>query len=248
MRRNSRNPVLSDKAFTGFDLAAGERPMTVSGTIFKSYILLAVLGLAAIATWVAMFDVAIAQLFLQYYWVLLLGALGVAILTVFKRQWAAYTSGLYALLEGSLLGGISWLFEAQYGGIVFQAILLTFGVLIVMLTLYTSRIITVTQKFRSVVIMGTGAVMLLYLGSWILGFFGVNIGFLHDSSIFGIVFNLFVIVLAALNLLLDFDFIERGAQSGAPKYMEWYSAFGLMVTLIWLYLEILRLLSRSRRR
>lgn len=248
MRRNSRNPVLTEKAFSGLELAAGERPMTILGTIAKTYVLLSVLVLTSILVWNAMNDPAMARLFLQYYYVPVFAALGVAILTVFKRQWVPYTAGLYAGLQGIVLGGLSWLFEASYGGIVFQAVLLTFGVLIVMLTLYGSRLVTVTQKFRSVVIMGTGAVMLLYLGSWVLGFFGVSIGFLHDSSLFGILFNLFVIVLAALNLLLDFDFIERGAQAGAPRYMEWYGAFGLMVTLIWLYLEILRLLGRGRRR
>lgn len=248
MRQKSSNPVLSERAFKDLQVGVDEKPMSITGTIFKTYVLLAVLSLTALATWNAMGDPAIAILFLQYYWVLLIAGLGVAILTVFVRRAVPYTAGIYALIQGVVLGGLSWLFEASYGGIVLQAVLLTFGVLFAMLTLYSTRLITVTQRFRSVVMMGTVAVMILYLGTWILGFFGVSIGFVHDSSLLGIGFNLVVIVLAALNLMLDFDFIERGAQAGAPKYMEWYGAFGLMVTLIWLYLEILRLLARTRRR
>ncbi len=177
-----------------------------------------------------------------------IGGLIVALVTVFKKTWAGITSPVYALLEGLFLGGISAIFEAQYPGIVIQAVALTFGTLFSLLLAYKSRLIKVTENFKLGVAAATGSIFLIYLANMLLGFFGIHMPFIHESGIIGIGFSLVVVVIAALNLVLDFDFIENGAASGAPKYMEWYAAFGLMVTLIWLYLEMLRLLAKLRSR
>jgi len=168
--------------------------------------------------------------------------------TIFKKEWAGITAPIYALVEGVFLGIISALFEQKYPGIVTQAVMLTFGTLFCLLLAYKSKLIKVTQNFRLGVIAATGAVALFYFLSLILGFFGIHIPFIHQSGPLGIGFSLVVVVIASLNLVLDFDFIEQGAQMGAPRYMEWYGAFGLLVTLIWLYLEILRLLAKLNSR
>jgi uncharacterized YccA/Bax inhibitor family protein len=159
------------------------------------------------------------------------------------------TAPLYAVLEGLAIGGISAFFEARFPGIVIQAVALTFGTLLCLLLVYKARIIKVTAHFRLGVVAATGGIALIYFITIVLGFFGIRMPYIHDSGIIGIGFSLFVVTIAALNLVLDFDFIEKGAASGAPKFMEWYAAFGLVVTLIWLYLEILRLLAKigSRR-
>jgi uncharacterized YccA/Bax inhibitor family protein len=171
-----------------------------------------------------------------------------AIVTVFKKEWAPITSPIYAVLEGFVLGGISSIFEASYPGIVIQAVGLTFGTLFALLIAYRSGLIKATENFKLGVVAATGGIFLVYMISFVLSFFGTTIPFIHESGTIGILFSLFVVVVAALNLVLDFDFIERGAESGAPKYMEWYAAFGLLVTLVWLYIEILRLLSKLRSR
>jgi uncharacterized YccA/Bax inhibitor family protein len=179
------------------------------------------------------------------------GAIGgfiVALVTVFKKQWAGVTAPLYALLEGLVLGGISSLLEARYPGIVIQAVGLTFGTLFGLLFAYRSGLIKATENFKLGVVAATGGIALVYLATMLLGFFNISMPYIHESGLIGIGFSLFVVVIAALNLVLDFDFIENGAAQGAPKYMEWYAAFGLMVTLIWLYIEILRLLSKMRSR
>jgi uncharacterized YccA/Bax inhibitor family protein len=168
--------------------------------------------------------------------------------TVFKKSRAGVTAPIYALLEGLLLGGLSAIFEAQYPGIVIQAVGLTFGTLFCLLVAYTSRMIKVTQNFRLGVFAATGGIALFYLASMVLGFFGIHIPYIHEGGLIGIGFSLFIVVIAALNLVLDFDFIEQAAAQGAPRYMEWYGAFGLIVTLVWLYIEILRLLSKLRSR
>jgi len=171
-----------------------------------------------------------------------------AFITIFAERFAGVTAPLYAVCEGLFLAGISLVFESQYPGIAPQAVALTFGVFVVMLGVYRSGLIKVTDKFRMGVVAATGGIALIYLVSIVLGLFGVNMPLIHSSGMFGILFSLFVVGIASLNLVLDFDFIERGAQAGAPKYMEWYGAFGLLVTLVWLYLEILRLLSKLRSR
>jgi uncharacterized YccA/Bax inhibitor family protein len=172
----------------------------------------------------------------------------VALVTIFKKSWAGVTGPIYALLEGLFLGGISAIFEARYPGIVIQAVSLTFGTLLVLLVAYTSRVIRPSENFKLGIVAATGGIALIYMASFVLGLFGVSMPYIHDNGLIGIGFSLFVVVIAALNLVLDFDFIENGASQGAPKYMEWYGAFGLMVTLIWLYIEILRLLAKLRRR
>jgi uncharacterized YccA/Bax inhibitor family protein len=182
----------------------------------------------------------------------MLGAFGgliVAFITVFKKTWSPVTSPIYALLEGLVLGGISAVFEMSYPGIAMQAVGLTFGTLFVLLLAYKSGLIKVTQKFRLGVVAATGGIMLFYFLQMLLSLFHVSLfNSAFGAGPIGIVFSLLVVGIAALNLVLDFDFVEQGVSQGAPKYMEWYAAFGIMVTLVWLYLEMLRLLSKVRSR
>ena len=183
------------------------------------------------------------------YGLLIGGALGgfvVALLTIFKPNLSPITAPIYAALEGLVLGTISAVFETQYPGIVIQAVGLSIGVLAVMLFIYGTGIIRATEKFKIGVIAAMGAICLVYLVSMVLSLFGTNLPYIHDSGPVGIGFSLVVVVIAALNLILDFDFIEKGVQQQAPKYMEWYGGFSLLVTLIWMYLEILRLLAKMR--
>lgn len=177
-----------------------------------------------------------------------IGGLIVAIATVFKKTWSPVTTPLYAACEGLALGGISVIFESRYPGIVSQAVFLTFGTLGALLLAYRTGLVKATENFKLGVVAATGGIALLYLISFVLGFFGVSVPLIHSSGTWGILFSLFVVVIAALNLVLDFDFIETGVERGAPKYMEWYGAFGLLVTLVWLYLEILRLLAKMQGR
>jgi len=178
----------------------------------------------------------------------LIGGLIFALITTFKQQWAPVTAPVYALFEGMVLGGISAMLELRFPGIAIEAVCLTFGTLVVLLVAYRSGVIPVTEKFRMGVVAATGGIALFYVMEMILGFFHVHFTSVNGSGAIGIGFSILVVVIAALNLVLDFDFIERGVAAGAPKYMEWYGAFGLMVTLIWLYIEILRLLAKSRSR
>jgi uncharacterized YccA/Bax inhibitor family protein len=175
-----------------------------------------------------------------------------AIVVIFKKEWAAYLTPVYALFEGVFLGGISAIYNNVFAktapGIVTQAVLLTFGAVIAMYLLYRFRIIKVTEQFRSIIFIATAGIAIFYLLAVVLRMFHVDIAFIHEGSTLGIVFSLFVVGIAALNLLLDFDMIEKGVAAGAPKYMEWYGAFGLLVTIVWLYLEILRLLAKLANR
>ena len=177
-----------------------------------------------------------------------IGGLVVALITVFKKQWSPVTAPAYALLEGLFIGAFSAMMEARFPGIVLQAVGLTFGTLASLLVAYRSGLIRVTENFKLGVVAATGGIALLYLVDIAMGFFGHSVGFIHQSSLLGIGFSVVVVIIAALNLVFDFDFIERGVEQGAPKYMEWFAAFGLMVTLVWLYLEILRLLSKLNSR
>ncbi|MEA2703718.1 MAG: hypothetical protein QOD63_1663 [Actinomycetota bacterium] len=225
----------------------GYQAMTVGGTISATAVLLVIL---MVGGWVGWMQVKTVQGEVSDFpgWLLLplFAALGVAILTIFKPKLARFTSPVYAVLEGVVLGAISHVYEAQWDNIVVQAVGLTVGVLAMMLFLYATRVIKVTEKLRIGIIAATGAVFLVYLVSMVLSLFGVGVPFIHESGPVGIIFSLVVVGIAAMNLVLDFDFIERGAAAGAPKYMEWYGAFGLMVTLVWLYLELLRLLGKVR--
>ena len=241
------NPALSDDTFRGYGraIATGDT-MTVQGTVNKTAVLLLLVLLTSAWTW-RLYYTAAGSLGVWIFG----GAIGgfiVALITVFKKQWAAMTAPLYALLEGLVLGGISSMLEARYPGIVIQAVGLTFGTLFGLLFAYKSGMIKATENFKLGVVAATGGIAVVYLVTMMLGFFGIRMPYIHESGMFGIGFSLFVVIIAALNLVLDFDFIESGAAQGAPKYMEWYGAFGLMVTLIWLYIEILRLLSKMRSR
>ncbi len=238
----SGNPVLMSDAFTKARPFGSSEAMSIQGTVNKSFILLFLVFFSASWVWGNPLKSA------PFIWPAAIAGLIVALVTVFKIQWAAITAPIYALLEGVVLGGISAVMEKAYPGIVMQAVALTFGTLFCMLMAYKSGLIKATAKFKLGVIAATGAIALLYLVSIIMGFFGSQIPFIHDSGPIGIGFSIVVVTIAALNLVIDFDFIEKGAQAQAPRYMEWYGAFALMVTLIWLYIEILRLLSKMRRR
>jgi uncharacterized YccA/Bax inhibitor family protein len=183
-----------------------------------------------------------------YLIVCVIGGLVVGLITVFKKEWSPITAPLYCVLEGLFLGIISAIFEQMFPGIVLQAVLLTFGTLATLLLAYKTGLIKATENFKLGVTAATGGIMMIYLINFVMSFFGSGIPYIHESGTFGILFSLFVVVIAALNLVLDFDFIENGVEQKAPKYMEWYAAFGLLVTLIWLYLEILRLLAKMRSR
>lgn len=180
-------------------------------------------------------------------WVGVIGGFVAALVTIFFKKASPIMAPIYALLEGLAIGGISAFYEVKFPGIVIQAVGLTFGTLFCLLAAYKSGLIRATENFKLGVVAATGSIALLYLVDMALMFFGKPIGFIHDGGTFGILFSVVVVVIAALNLVLDFDFIESGVEGGSPKYMEWYAAFGLLVTLVWLYLEILRLLSKSRK-
>ena len=248
------NPALSDKTFRGISgggygaLVDAANRMTLSGTVNKTGILLICALATATWTW---------RMFLQsrdmadVYPLMLLGMFGgliFALITSFKKEWAPVTAPIYALLEGLLLGGLSAAMDLRYPGIGIQAVSLTFGTLFVLLIAYQSGVIKVTQKFRLGIVAATGGIFVFYMAQMLLGFFGVRFYSINGSGVIGIGFSLVVVAVAALNLVLDFDFIEQGVQAGAPRYMEWYGAFGIMVTLVWLYIEILRLLSKLRSR
>jgi len=239
----SGNPALKAGTFTGAR-ALGAGAMTLEGAVNKTGIALVILIAAAALQWNGVFGAAMPLVTL----VGVIGGFVVALVTAFKRVWAPMTTPLYAALEGLALGGISLVFEARYPGIVMNAVGLTFGTLAALLLAYRAGLVRATEKFKLGVFAATGGIALLYLVSMVMGFFGASIPFIHGSGPIGIGFSLVVVVIAALNLVLDFDFIERGAAAGAPKYMEWYAAFGLLVTLVWLYLEMLRLLAKLQDR
>jgi uncharacterized YccA/Bax inhibitor family protein len=249
----SGNPALNQNTFLDVSSGqlvsgAGAETMTLNGTVNKTGLMLLMLVATAAYTW---------SLYTPenpgavWPWMLVggIGGFIVALVTVFKKTWVPVTGPLYALLQGLFVGGFSAMTEASFPGIVVQAVMLTIGVLASLLLAYKSGLIKATENFKLGVVAATGGIFLLYLvqiGANLLGFQGM--GFIHDASWMGIAFSGFVVVIAALNLVLDFDFIESGVEAGAPKYMEWYGAFGLVVTLVWLYLEILRLLSKLQSR
>lgn len=239
----SANPVLNKKTFDNTRLASSDGAMTIQGTVNKVFIMLLLVVMAASYTWKFM-DSENPSAMTIYTIGGAIGGLIFALITIFKKTWAPITAPIYAVLEGLFLGGISAYFNAQYPGIVINAVALTFGTLFALLFAYKSGMIKVTENFKLGVVAATGGIAIAYFFSFILGMFGINIGFIHGNGTIGIIVSLVVVVVAAMNLVLDFDFIESGAEAGAPKYMEWYGAFGLIVTLVWLYLEFLRLLSK----
>jgi uncharacterized YccA/Bax inhibitor family protein len=239
------NPALNEKAFQG-QIAVG-RPMTLQGTVNKTGLLLLCVVATSAWTW-GLSHSPTPEAAIPWMMGGLIGGLITAFVTIFKKNWAPITAPLYALLEGLVLGGISAIFEKSYPGVAFQAVGLTFGTMFVMLLAYKTGVVRATQGFKIGVIAATGGIAVFYLVEMLLGLFHVQVPAINGSGPWGIAFSLFVVIIAALNLVLDFDMIETGVRMSAPKYMEWYGAFGLMVTLIWLYLEILRLLAKSRRR
>jgi uncharacterized YccA/Bax inhibitor family protein len=246
----SSNPALSTKSFGGFTgvRVDGSAAMTIQGTVDRTAILLAVCVFAAIWPWRLLFRSGDPSLVMPWLAVGTLGGLVTALVTIFKKSWAPATAPVYAACEGLALGSLSALYEARYAGIVLQAMALTFGTLAVLLVVYRTGAIRATDGFKRGVIAATGAICLTYLFTFLLRLLGVDVGFMHSAGWLGIGVSLVVVGVAALNLVLDFDFIENGAKQGAPKYMEWYGAFGLLVTLVWLYLEILRLLGKLNSR
>ncbi len=243
------NPALNDKVFRGLPSTLGET-MTLQGTVNKTGILLLCAVATAAWTWHLAMNPDTLPMDYGLLLVGLFGGLIFALITSFKKTWAPVTAPIYALLEGLVLGGLSATLNARYPGIAIESVCLTFGTMFVLLLAYTSGMIKVTQKFRLGVIAATGAIFLFYMAEVLLGFFGIHFVAVNGSGPLGIGISLVIVCVAALNLVLDFDFIESGVAAGAPKYMEWYGAFGLMVTLVWLYLEILRLMAKimGRRR
>lgn len=257
----SANPALTDKTFdspldvgsVSFDRTANHSDrMTLQGTINKSFLLIGIVIVAAFFSWQSAYDGSWSADAVPHFSVMYLGALlGAGLLSVviiFKKNSAPYLAPVYAILEGLTLGAISAMVEMKYPGIAMQALLCTFGTFVALLFAYKSGLIKVTENFTLGITAATMGICLVYLIDLGLRMFGRNVPFIHENGMMGIGISLLITAIAALNLVMDFDFIERGVESGAPKYMEWYSAFGLLVTLVWLYIEILRLLSKARDR
>ncbi len=240
----SANPALNNKTFDGFENYADK--MTLNGTVNNTAILLALVLISAMWVWGQSFETGDLSFIFISMLIGCFGGLFFGLFTIFFQKYAPYTAPIYALLEGLSIGGISAYYEIIFPGIVIQAVSLTFGTLFCLLAAYKSGLIKATENFKLGVVAATGAICLIYIADLVLRFSGMSIGFIHESGFFGILFSLFVVTIAALNFVLDFDFIESGVESGSPKYMEWYGAFGLILTLVWLYLEILHLLAKLR--
>ncbi len=245
MTWRSGNPALQPQTFTRADTSFGADRMTVTGTVNKTALSLLILLACGCWAWSRGLESPVLGGLMMAG---VIGGLILAIVTVFKQAWAPYTTPLYAACEGLALGGISLVFNRQYPGIASQAVLLTVATLGVLLVGYRAGLIQVSSRFRLGVVAATGGIALVYFASFILGMFGVAVPLVNSNGTFGILFSVFVVAIAALNLVLDFDFIDQAARRGAPKYMEWYGAFGLLVTLVWLYLEMLRLLAKLQSR
>ncbi len=236
----SGNPVLSKSTFSS--AREQSETMTINGTVNKTAICLFLM----VGTGYLTFNSINPGILIACG----IGGFIVAIVTVFKKEWAPITVPLYAILEGGLLGGVSFMYNSLYDGIVTNAIFLTVGILLSLLVAYRSGYIKPTENFKLGIFAATGGIAIIYLINFVMGFFGSSMGIMQidNASPMSIGFSIVVVIIAALNLVLDFDFIEEGSEKGAPKYMEWYGAFGLLVTLIWLYLEILRLLAKLNSR
>ena len=242
---NGRSPALNEEVFAR-EAGTTDEVMTIPDVIRACLALLSILVIAGALGWYWIGDPGAVVSVPVWFYVAMVAALGIGILTIFKPNIAPFTAPAYAALEGLVVGAISRIFEFEFEGIVLQAILLTLGVFAVLLALYASRLLKVTENFRLGVIAATGAILLVYIVNIVLGFFGAEVPYIHDTGPIGIGISVVIVIVAALNLVLDFDFIERGVAMRAPRHMEWYAAFGLLVTLVWLYLEILRLLSYFR--
>jgi len=241
------NAALNSRTFEGRQAVAGADAMTLQGTVNKTGVLLVCVFVSSAWTW-GLARSESPQSALPWVWGGVIGGLVFALATIFKKEWSPFTAPIYALFEGLVLGGISSLLDQAFPGIAIHAVALTFGTLAVMLLAYTTGMIRATEKFKVGVFAATGGIALVYLVDMGLRLFGRRVPLINDAGPWGIVVSLVIVAVAALNLILDFDFVETGVHVGAAKYMEWYGAFGIMVTLIWLYMEILRLLSKVRRR
>jgi uncharacterized YccA/Bax inhibitor family protein len=248
------NPALGGDTFGGGGISSAPYggvttgAMTLNGTVNKTGILLILAILSAGFTWN---QFAAAHNPASVAGEMMIGGIGgfiFALVTIFKREWSPFTAPIYALLEGLLLGGLSAMLDLRYPGIAIQAVGLTFATLVILLALYSTGVIRVTEKFRLGIVAATGGICLFYVIEMVLGFFGIHFVAINGSGPIGIAVSLFIVAIAALNLVLDFDIIEQGVRNGSPKFMEWYGAFGIMVTLVWLYLEMIRLLSKLRSR
>lgn len=246
----SSNPALSGDTFSRLSYSANRADsMTIQGTVYKTFLLLLLALLSAGWTWNKFYHAGGNPSAISTWMMIgVFGGFAVALATVFKKEWSAITAPLYAVLEGLFIGGLSGMLESAYPGIVIQAAGLTFGTLFAMLFAYQSGLIKATENFKLGVLAATGGIALFYLVMMVLSFFGIQPAFMYGNSWLSIGISLFVVGIAALNFIIDFDIIEQGAKSSMPKYMEWYGAFALMVTLIWLYIEFLRLLSKLRSR
>ena len=241
----SGNPALTADTFRGVRSVTADDVMTIEGTVNKTAISLVILLAAATWTWnMPLGDPRVGV------WMMagVIGGFATALVTIFRKTWAPYTTPAYAALEGLALGGISAVFESRYPGIASQAVFLTFGTLGALLLAYRSGWIRPTENFKLGIVAATGGIALVYLVGFVISLFGATIPLIHGSGTVGILFSMLVVTIAALNLVLDFDFIEGATEQGAPKYLEWYGAFGLLVTLVWLYLEMLRLLAKLQDR
>ena len=236
----SGNPALKKETFKNLTFTS-EEVMTLEGTVNKTVLGLCILLASGYYTYV--------NAIMDYVLIGFIGGLIVAIITIFKKEWSPITVPIYAILEGLALGGVSKMYATAFEpGIVPKAIFLTLGILFALLFAYKTKLIRPTENFKLIVFSATAGIGVVYLLSFVMSMFGSGVGMAimspTNSSLMSIGFSLFVVAIASLNLVMDFDFIEEGVESGAPKYMEWYGAFGLLVTLIWLYLEILRLLGK----
>jgi uncharacterized YccA/Bax inhibitor family protein len=246
------NPALRDSVFASArqGMMVGQPAMTISGTVNKTGILLLITTAMAALSWNLCYTAPDAEMSSSLLYPIMMGGtfggLIFSLITIFKKTAAPYTAPIYAALEGLALGAISVVFEQRYPGLAFQAVLGTFGTLFALLGAYKTGLIQATEKFKLGVMAATGGVAMIYVLTMIMGFFGVHVPYVHEGGPIGVGFSIVVVIIAALNLVLDFDFIESGARAKAPKYMEWYGAFSLLVTLVWLYLEILRMLGKSR--
>jgi uncharacterized YccA/Bax inhibitor family protein len=241
----SGNPTLGEKAFQSVGTSTGDQSMTIQGTLQKFGFMLIMLMGTAFYAWKEFQGHGNVM---PLMWTGLIGGFVLALVIVFKKNWSPYLAPAYALLQGLFIGTISAMYNDMFAekapNLIMNAVGLTLGTAAAMYVLYSMRIIRATERFKSIILVATAGIAIFYLIAMVLRLFGVEIAFLHEGSLLGIGFSLFVVAIAALNLILDFDMIEQGAAQGAPKFMEWYGAFGLMVTIVWLYLEILRLLSK----
>jgi len=245
----SGNPALDKETFSHCEKAIDEsKVMTISGTVNKTAILLLLTMISSYVTWQLFFSTYDYELIRVFVIGGSLIGLALAFFIAFNKDLAGYLSPLYSIFEGLALGGLSAIMENAFPGIVIQSLSLTFSIFLTLLIIYKLRLIKVTENFKLIVASATAGIALYYLASLGLRIFGIELPLIHENTTGGIIFSIFVVILASANLVVDFDFIEQGAENKVPKYMEWYGAFGLLVTVIWLYIEILRLLGKSRKR